>query len=109
MFAIMGLATRIEKYPNILFILGRNIKTGDKVAKYKIFQVLVKMLIEEFLRSSLASSSAPSIFILREVLTRANSVGLNSTVPSSFRGIFIATRRLQATRGGHNLPNPKDN
>lgn len=35
----------------------------------------------------------PSVLILSAVLTRANSVALNITVPSLFRGMFIDTRR----------------
>lgn len=35
----------------------------------------------------------PSVLILRAVLTRANSVALNMTVPSLFRGMFMDTRR----------------
>ena len=35
----------------------------------------------------------PSVLILSAVLTRANSVALNITVPSLFRGMFMDTRR----------------
>lgn len=35
----------------------------------------------------------PSVLILRAVLTRANRVALNMTVPSLFRGMFMDTRR----------------
>lgn len=35
----------------------------------------------------------PSVLILSAVRTRANSVALNMTVPSLFRGMFIDTRR----------------
>jgi hypothetical protein len=39
--------------------------------------------------------------ILRAVLTRANRVALNMTVPSLFRGIFMETRRWKGGgRGG---------
>ncbi len=37
----------------------------------------------------------PSVLILSAVLTRANSVALNITVPSLFRGMFIDTRRCR--------------
>lgn len=43
--------------------------------------------------SSLASSMFPSVLILSDVLTSANSVALNITVPSVLRGIFMATSR----------------
>ena len=49
----------------------------------------------------------PSVMILSEVLTRANSVALKSTVPSLFNLMFIETSLLQATRWGHSLPNPR--
>lgn len=39
------------------------------------------------------SRASPSVLILSAVLTRANSVALNITVPSLFRGMFIDTRR----------------
>lgn len=35
----------------------------------------------------------PSVLILSAVRTKANSVALNITVPSLFRGMFIDTRR----------------
>lgn len=38
-------------------------------------------------------ADSPSVLILRAVRTRANRVALNMTVPSLFRGMFIATRR----------------
>lgn len=40
--------------------------------------------------------ASPSVLILRAVLTRANSVALNITVPSLFSGMFIDTRRCGA-------------
>lgn len=40
----------------------------------------------------------PSVLILRAVLTRANRVALNMTVPSLFRGMFIDTRRWRERR-----------
>lgn len=36
----------------------------------------------------------PSVLILSAVLTKANNVALNITVPSLFRGMFIDTRRF---------------
>lgn len=41
--------------------------------------------------SVFASSIFPSVFILRVVLTTANNVALNMTVPSLFNGIFMET------------------
>lgn len=43
-------------------------------------------------------SPKPSVLILRDVRTRANSVALKVTVPSELRGMFMATRRWG--RGG---------
>jgi len=40
----------------------------------------------------------PSVLILRAVLTRANRVALKVTVPSLFRGMFIATSLCQKER-----------
>ena len=58
-------------------------------------------------KSSFASSNPPSILMFNEVRTRANNVGLNSTVPSSLSGMSIATSRLQAILGGQSRPNPR--
>uniref|UniRef100_A0A1B0BD42 Uncharacterized protein n=1 Tax=Glossina palpalis gambiensis TaxID=67801 RepID=A0A1B0BD42_9MUSC len=61
----------------------------------------------------LRSSKFPDIALFKAVLMRndvrttANKVALKNTVPSEFNGIFIDTKRLQAIRCGHNLPNPK--
>jgi len=38
-------------------------------------------------------SIVPSVLMCSEVLTRANSVALNMTVPSLLRGMFIVTNR----------------
>lgn len=43
------------------------------------------------LNSAFASSMLPSDFMCNEVRTTANSVALNSTVPSLFKGIFMET------------------
>ena len=45
------------------------------------------------LSSSLAASIGPSILMRSEVRMTAKSVAVNDTVPSGFRGMFIATRR----------------
>lgn len=45
-------------------------------------------------------SLKPSVLILSEVRTRANSVALKVTVPSELRGMFMATRRWGRGWGG---------
>uniref|UniRef100_A0A1A9ZVP7 Secreted protein n=1 Tax=Glossina pallidipes TaxID=7398 RepID=A0A1A9ZVP7_GLOPL len=58
-------------------------------------------------KAAFASSILPSVLMRNDVRTTANKVALKNTVPSEFNGIFIDTKRLQAIRCGHNLPNPK--
>lgn len=48
-------------------------------------------------------SLKPSVLILSEVRTRANSVALKVTVPSELRGMFMATRRWGRGWGGHRM------
>ena len=43
--------------------------------------------------SRLHSSMGPSILMRNEVRINANSVAVNVTVPSAFKGMFIATKR----------------
>ena len=50
--------------------------------------------------------AAPSVLILRAVLTRANRVALKVTVPSLLRGMFMEISLLQAARWGQNFPKP---
>lgn len=60
------------------------------------FKVVFSQLHTILLNISSVSSCVcllPSVLILSAVLTRANSVALNITVPSLFRGMFIDTRR----------------
>lgn len=40
----------------------------------------------------------PSVFIFRAVLTKANKVALNMTVPSLFSGIFMATNLCEGEK-----------
>lgn len=47
---------------------------------------------------SLWTNQIPSVLILRAVRTRAKSVALKVTIPSAFRGMFIATRRWERGR-----------
>ena len=76
----------------------------------KLSRIFSGVLFQIFLMISLSSrlhwSMGPSILIFSEVRITANSVARNSTVPSALSGMFMATRRLQATRCGHSLPNP---
>ena len=51
------------------------------------------------LSSELAESMDPSILIRREVRMTANSVAVKVTVPSGFRGMFIATKRCYFQEG----------
>lgn len=53
--------------------------------------VLFQIFLITALSSAFASSIFPSVLILNEVLTTANSVALNRTVPSLFNGMFIET------------------
>lgn len=53
--------------------------------------VLFQIFLMTALNSSLAWSMFPSTFIFSEVRTRANSVALNITVPSLFKGMFMLT------------------
>lgn len=43
------------------------------------------------LKKALGICFLPSVLIFRAVLTKANKVALNITVPSLFRGMFMAT------------------
>lgn len=43
----------------------------------------------------------PSVLIFRAVLTKANKVALNMTVPSLFRGMFMATNLCRRLKDKH--------
>lgn len=53
------------------------------------FQILWTIALSSLLHTSMG----PSILILKEVRITAKRVAVNVTVPSAFKGMFIATKR----------------
>ena len=66
---------------------------GGKILSRIFWGVRFHTFITMALSSALLDSIEPSIFIRRDVRIRAKRVAVKVTVPSAFRGIFIATNR----------------
>ena len=68
---------------------------GGKIISIIFGSVRFQTFITMAFNSRLEDSIEPSILMRSEVRIRANKVAVKVTVPSAFKGIFIATKRCK--------------